>query len=140
MGFHQIEVEEESRNLMTFITLWGCYQHCRTPMEHRSAINAYTKRFDDAVTDFLCKHKCVDDTLLYDSSTEGAFWHKYDFQELCAKKGITPKPEEFRFCSQELEFVGFRCGWEEYKPKVGSLAAIRDFAMLVHSTITHVRS
>ena len=139
-GFHQVELEEESRHLTTFITPWGRYQYCRTPMGHCSATDAYTKRFDDAVADFPRKHKCVDDTLLYDSSIEGAFWHTYNFLELCAKKGITLKPEKFKFCCREVEFVGFHLGWEEYRPTEDRLTAIRDFAMPAQPTITDVRS
>ena len=139
-GFRQVELEEESRHLTTFITPWGRYQYCRTPMGHCSATDAYTKRVDDAVADFPRKHKCVDDTLHYDSSIEAAFWHTYDFLELCAKKGIALKPEKFRFCRREVEFVGFYLGWEEYKPTEDRLAAIRDFVMPAQPTITDVRS
>ena len=115
-GFHQVELDEESRHLTTFITPWGRYQYCRTPMGHCSATDAYTKRFDDAISDFPRKHKCVDDTLLYDASIEQAFWHTYDFLERCARRGITLKPEKFVFCRREVEFVGFHLGWEAYKP------------------------
>ncbi|KAK4313454.1 hypothetical protein Pmani_015211 [Petrolisthes manimaculis] len=139
-GFHQVELDEDSRHLTTFITPWGRYQYCRTPMGHCSATDAYTKRFDDAVTDFPCKHKCVDDTLLYDSSVEGAFWHTYEFLELCAKKGITLKPEKFSFCKREVEFVGFHLGWEEYRPTEDRLAAIRNFTVPAQPTITDIRS
>ena len=109
-------------------------------MGHCSATDAYTKRFDDAVADFPRKHKCVDDTLLYDSSIEGAFWHTYDFLELCAKKGFTFKPKKFGFCRHKVEFVGFHLGWEEYKPTDDRLAAIQDFTMPAQPTITDVRS
>lgn len=139
-GFHQVDLDEDSRHLTTFITPWGRYQYCRTPMGHCSATDAYTKRFDDAMADFPRKHKCVDDTLLYDSSIEGAFWHTYDFLELCAKKGITLKPEKFMFCQREVEFVGFHLGWEEYRPTEDRLAAIRNFSMPAQPTITDVRS
>ncbi|KAK3883907.1 hypothetical protein Pcinc_011809 [Petrolisthes cinctipes] len=108
-------------------------------MGHCSAMDAYTKRFDDAVTDFPRKQKCVDDTLLYDSSVEGAFWHTYDFLELCAKKGITLKPEKFRFCKREVEFGDFHFGWEEYRPE-DRLVAIRNFTVPSQPTITDIRS
>ena len=92
------------------------------------------------MTDFPHKHKCVDDTLLYDCSIEGAFWHIYDFLELCAKKDIILKPEKFRFCCREMEFVSFHLGWEEYRPTEDRLTAVRDFTMPAQPTITDVRS
>lgn len=48
-GFHQIDLNEPSRHLTTFLTQWGRYQYCRTLMEHCSASKAYSKRFDDNI-------------------------------------------------------------------------------------------
>ena len=139
-GFHQVELDEESRHLTTFITPWGRYQYCRTPMGLCSATDAYTKRFDDALSDFPCKHKCVDDTLLHDSSIEKSFWYTYDFLELCVRRGITLKPEKFMFCRREVEFVGFHIGWEAYKPTEDRLSAIRNFTLPTQPNITDIRS
>jgi len=135
-----VELDEDSRPLTTFITPWGRYQYCRTPMGHCSAGDAYTKRFDDAIQDLPRKHKCVDDTLLYDTSVEEAFWHTYDFLEVCAKARVTLKPEKFRFCRREVEFVGYHLGWDTYKPAEERLTAIRDFRMPAQPSITDVRS
>ncbi|XP_076050210.1 uncharacterized protein LOC143030874 [Oratosquilla oratoria] len=86
------------------------------------------------------KFKCVDDTLLYDASVEDAFWHTYDFLETCAMKGVTLKPEKFRFCRRQVDFVGFHVGWDAYKPTEERLAAIRNFDMPVEPSITDIRS
>ena len=139
-GFHQVELDEESRKLTTFITPWGRFQYRRTPMGHCSASDAYTRRFDDAIQDIPRKYKCVDDTLLHDSSVEEAFWHTYDFLARCAEKGITLKPEKFKFCRREVDFVGFHLGWDSYKPTAESLAAIRHFPMPAKPTISDIRS
>ncbi|KAG0711505.1 Retrovirus-related Pol polyprotein from transposon gypsy [Chionoecetes opilio] len=109
-------------------------------MGHCSASDAYTKRFDDSVQDILRKYKCVDNTLLYDTCVEDAFWHTYEFLDTCARAGITLKPEKFRFCRREAEFVGFHLGWEHYQPTSERLAAIREFAMPDRPTITDIRS
>ena len=139
-GFHQVELDQESRRLTTFITPWGRFQYRRTPMGHCSASDAYTRRFDDAIQDVPRKYKCVDDTLLHDSSVEEAFWHTYDFLVTCAEKGITLKPEKFQFCRREVDFVGFHLGWDSYKPTEDSLAAIRRFPMPEKPTISDIRS
>ncbi len=139
-GFHQVELEEESRKLTTFITPWGRYRYRRTPMGHCAAPDAYTKRFDDALVDIQRKFKCIDDTLLHDESVEGAFWHAYELLEACARQGITLKPEKFRFGRREVEFVGFHVGWESYKPTDERLAAVRDFSMPAKPTLTDIRS
>ena len=109
-------------------------------MGHCAAGDAYTKRFDDAIQDISRKFKCFDAALLYDSSVERAFWHTYDFLETCAKKGVTLKPEKFKFCRREVEFVGFHLGWDEYKPTDERLSAIKNFPMPQSPTITDIRS
>lgn len=79
--FHQVELNEESSRLTLVITPWCHYQYC-------SASDVYTKRFDDTVVGIPRKHKCVDDTLLYNSSVEEAFWHIYEFLEMCTSRGV----------------------------------------------------
>lgn len=139
-GFHQVELDEESRRLTTFITPWGRYRYRRTPMGHCSASDAYTRRFDEAIKDIPRKFKCVDDTLLYSTSVEEAFWHAYTFLETCARGGITLKPEKFSFCKREVDFVGFRVDWETYQPTTERLSAIKEFAMPDQPAIKDIRS
>jgi len=96
-GFHQVELEEASRKLTTFITPWDRYRYHRTPMGLCAAPDAYTRRYDEAIAGIQRKLKCVDDTLICDHNVEDAFWHAYQFLEKCAMKGITQKPERFKF-------------------------------------------
>lgn len=49
-GYHQIPLNEESRKLTAFITPWGRFKYCRTPMRHCAAQDAFTKRFDDIIS------------------------------------------------------------------------------------------
>lgn len=139
-GYHQVELDKESCSLTTFITPWGRFRYCRTPMGHCSAGDTYTKRFDDAIQGTARKHKCVDDTLLYDSSIEAAFCYAYGFLSTCKAKGITLKPEKFQFARREVDFVGFHLGWDEYKTTDERLAAIRNYSMPGKPSITDIKS
>ena len=139
-GFHQVPLAKESRPLTTFITQWGRYRYLRTPMGHSSASDAYTKRYDDAVMDIPRKFKCVDDVLLYDTGIEQAFWHCWEYLETCARAQITLSPEKFSFCKREVDFVGYRLGWESYQPSPEKLASIASFPMPDEPTITDIRS
>lgn len=109
-------------------------------MGHSAAGDAYTKRFDDAIADLPRKYKCVDDTLLYDTNVEEAFWHTYNFLEVFAKAGVTLKPEKFQFCRREAAFAGYHLGWDTYEPTAERLAAVKDFTMPAQPSITVVRS
>ena len=74
-GFHQGELDEESSRVTTFITKWGKYRYLRTTMGYCSSSDAFMRPFDDTIMDIPRKIKCFDDVLLYDDSTESAFWH-----------------------------------------------------------------
>ncbi|XP_068219192.1 uncharacterized protein [Palaemon carinicauda] len=139
-GFHQVELDEESRHLTTFISPWGRYQYCRTPMGHVSASDAYSKRFDDVIADIPRKSKCVDDVLLYDDTVEGAFYHTISFLQVGEENGVTLNPEKFQFCQREVDFVGYELGWDNFKPGEEKLSAIKNFPMPNQPTITDIRS
>ena len=72
-GYHAVSLDEESRELTTFITEFGRYRYVRAPQGHLAAGDAYTRRFDSIVRDIPRKAKCVDDTLLWDDDIEQAF-------------------------------------------------------------------
>lgn len=52
-GFHQVELDKDSSRLTIFIS------------------------FDEAIVGMKCKHKRMENTLLYDGSVGQAFWHTY---------------------------------------------------------------
>lgn len=117
-GYHQVEFHEDSRKLTTFITPWGRFRYCRTPMGHCSTGDANTRRFNDSFQGVVSQYKCVDDTLLYDSSIEEAFWHTYDFLATFAAKGIKLIPEKFQFAQREVDFVGYCLGGSSTSPRM----------------------
>lgn len=46
--------------------------------------------------------KIMDDTLMYNSSIEGAFYHTLDALFHCAKNGIVLNRDKFQFCQYVL--------------------------------------
>lgn len=85
-------------------------------------------------------YKCVDDKLLYNSNIEKVFWYVYDILATCAAKDITLKPENFQFARREIYLVGFRLGWDAYKPTEEHLAAIKNFPMPDNLSISDIRA
>ena len=109
-------------------------------MGHCAAQDAFTKRFDDVIGNIQRKLKCVDDTLLYDTSVAGAFWHCYDLLETCAKGGVTLRPDKFRFARRNVEFAGYHLDWEQYQPGEELVRSITEFQMPPQPSITDIRS
>lgn len=48
-GYHHIPFDDENCKLTTFITSWGWFCYCITPMGHCAAKDAFTKCLDDSI-------------------------------------------------------------------------------------------
>lgn len=100
--------------MTTFISPWGQFRYCKTPMGHCAAQDTFTKRFDDIITEVPRKLKCVNDALLHENSV--AFWHTYNFLNNYMENGVISRPDKFHFCRRSVTFAGYLLGWEEYQP------------------------
>ncbi|MEL6803414.1 MAG: reverse transcriptase domain-containing protein, partial [Bacteroidota bacterium] len=136
-GYQAIELDEASRALTTFITPWGPYHFLRVPAGLVDSGDKYTSRYDSVIQHIPRKVKCVDDTLLYDSSISDAFFHTFDYLYKCAAHGIVFNSNKFQFCQKEITFAGFRITSSGIKPSTATLQAIRDFP--TPKSITDVR-
>ena len=140
-GYHQVLLDDDSVKLTTFITdLGGRYQSLRAPQGFKGSGDAFNRRYDDIIVDVPRKGKVVDDTVIWDSDIVEAFYHTFDFLVLCAKNGVTLKPEKFKFARKEVDFCGFTIAWESFRPSDDSMSAIRNFPMPSEPTITDIRS
>ena len=86
--YHSIPLDKESHPLTTFIIEWGKFRYLRMPQGYLASGDTYTRKYDEIIKDIPCKVKIVNDTLLYDSSIERAFYHIFDFPLQCVKNGI----------------------------------------------------
>ena len=89
--------------------------------------NAYTRRADDITKDVTHQCKVVDDTLLFDDSISGNFFHTFDYLQLCGDNDITFNEEKFQFCKMEVEFAGFKVTADGVKPSDQILKDIAEF-------------
>ncbi len=126
-GYQAIELDAESQPLTTFITDWGPYHFRRVPAGLIDSGDKYTSRYDTVIQHIPRKLKCVDDTLLYDTSISDSFFHTFDYLRTCATHGIVLNPSKFKFCRKDITFAGFRITPTGLKPSDSTLKAIRDF-------------
>ena len=82
--------------------------------------------------------KIVDDTLLYDPSIEGSFYHTFDFWSHCAKNGIVLNRDKFQFCQETVLFGGLQITPSGVTPSESMLEAILNF--LIPKTLTDAKS
>ena len=139
-GYHQVPLDEASSKLTTILTEFGRFQYLRAPQGHLASGDAYTRRYDDIISDVPRKHKIVDDVLLYDKGIEEAFYHVFDYLYLCGENGITIHPGKFKFAQSQVDFVGYNIGCDDYKPSDDMLSAIRNFPMPDNPSLADIRS
>ena len=121
-----------------FITERGRYRYLRAPQGFHAAGDRYTRRIDDITIDVPRKAKCVDDTLLWASTIEAAFWHTVDYLDLCSANGIVFNPDKFHLAADEVDFAGFTVTSTGIHSSTQMLKAIADFP--TPKDITGVRS
>ena len=126
-GFHSVELDPASQPLTTFITEWGRFMYLRMPQGFFAAGDAYTRRYDEIIERVERKVKIVDDTLLYDSSIEQAFYHVWDYLTICANNGVVVNAKKFRFCQDTVDFAGLTITPTGVTPSVKTLSSICDF-------------
>lgn len=107
-GYHSVPIREEDRHLMTFITPIGRFRYLRAPQGFLSSGDGYNRRFDEIITDFQRKQRCVDDTIFQDQGLLEHWWRTLHFLEIVGKAGIILNPEKFQFAQKTVDFAGFR--------------------------------
>jgi hypothetical protein len=68
-GYHQVELDEESRALTTFMTPFGRYRYLRLPFGLNSAGEEFTLRYGRAVDDSVQGCRITEDTVLLGQTT-----------------------------------------------------------------------
>ena len=137
-GYHSIPLHEQDRHYTTFITPKGRFRYCVAPQGYISSGDAYTRRYDELVSEIPNKVKCVDDALLYSHSLEQAFWNTLDWLNICGQNGIILNPTKFHFAKPTVEFAGFEISPNTVKPCARMFEAIQSFP--TPKNITDVRS
>ena len=137
-GFHMIPLHEDSRKYTTFLTEWGMYRYKRMPMGDHVSMDAYNYRFDKVTEGVPNKKRCVDDSLLFTTSLEKAFFQAANYLSLMGTHGIIQCPEKFQFASKTVAWAGFTIGPDSVKPLPKHTEAIRTYP--TPTNITDLRS
>ena len=137
-GYHSISLEPEDKHLTTFITPWGRFRYRVCPQGYIASGDAYTRRFDEIISNIDNKTKVIDDTILWAPSNEECFHRTTQFLDICGKNGIILNPQKFSFAKDTVQFAGFEIGPNSVRPCPQVMEAIKQFP--TPKTITDVRS
>ena len=85
------------------------------------------------------KIRCIDDSLLWDDTIAGTFWHTFGYlMKTGADGGIIFNADKFQFALEVVEFAGFEVTLDGYRPLKKMLEAVKNFP--TPKNITDVRS
>ena len=137
-GFHSVPIRSQDRHYTTFITPWGRYRYRVAPQGFLASGDAYSRRFDEIITDVERKTKCVDDTLMWDNGLAEHWWRMIDFLSLLGNNGVILNKDKFQFAKQTVDFAGFQISEHSVKPAQRFVDAVLQFP--TPTKLTDVRS
>ncbi|CAB0011535.1 unnamed protein product [Nesidiocoris tenuis] len=140
-GYFQMELDEQSQKLTTFLTPWGRYQFLQAPMGLIRSGDEFCRRGDEALSGITYIdniQKVVDDILVYDKNFENHYIRIRQILERCRTSSITLNKDKFIFAQSELPYVGYTVGKDGIKADPKKIEAILKFR--APKNLTELRS
>ena len=96
-GFHQIELEEDSRAITTFITHRGLYRYPRLMFEVTSVPEKYQKIISDVLVGCSRVANIEDDLVIYGTDLEEHDWNLRKVLTRLEEQGLTVNGDKCQF-------------------------------------------
>ena len=125
-GYHQIELDDESSELTTFLLPYGRFKYRRAPMGLCSSSDEFCRRSDEAIKGMQGVQKIVDDILIHACSMETLFQRIRDVLQRCRKHGITISKKKMQI-GQQVKFAGYLVSQHGVQPDPEKIKAISEF-------------
>lgn len=138
-AFHHIEIDEESRELTTFMSDMGMLRYTRLAFGVSCAPELFQREMERILHDF--KEFCIvflDDILVFADSEEVLLQRQRLIEETLQKNNLTINEGKTIRNSQEIEFLGFSIKDGAILPTISKTEAIEKFQ--IPKTIKDLRS
>ena len=129
LGYHQVPLDEASKDLMTFITVYGKYRFERAPFGMCSIAEVFNRKMEEHLGTYRHgnERRATDDCLLFDRSLEAHVEHIRDFLTRCKEANITIAPDKFEFGKRKVTFAGYEVSQADYRPAHDLVGPLRNF-------------
>ena len=136
-GYWQIDLDEGSRDLTTFITPYGRFRYCRAPIGLSSSSDEFCRRTDEAINGVGNVMKIVDDMISWAPDLDSLEPIIERILTSCEAAGIQLSPDKM-VIGEEVSFAGLIISSQGIKPDPKKLKAISEFPS--PTNITELRS
>jgi hypothetical protein len=126
-GYHQVELDPESRKLTTFHTPFGRYRYVRLAMGLSSAGDVFTTRYGDAVNYTIEGRRCTEDTLLHGHTSDELARKTREFIAAFSEAGITLNVKKIIYDKPEVVFGGYLINENGYAINPALSTALSEF-------------
>lgn len=124
-GYHQLELEENSRNITTFAVHCGTYRYKRLMFGTSSTPEVYQKTIRNVIKN--CEGMNIADDILVRANIESKLEQRMKgFIETLQSHGLAINKEKSIFKSQEVTFMGHKLSPREIRPTEAKTAAIKE--------------
>ena len=138
MGYFQLELDEESSELTTFLTPYGKFKYNRSPMGCNASQDWWNKVSDQVVIDHQdFSAKIVDDILVWAEDYDELYERMRKILLKCQELGLTISEKKMQV-GEEVKFAGFMVTSAGIKPDPEKTKCLREFP--TPTDVTSLRS
>ena len=125
-GYFQIELDEDSREITTFIHKLGIFEYLRAPMGLNASGDEFCRRSDEATAGLPNVIKLIDDILVWGETLEELFECTENVLRACNERNITLSRKKLHI-GKCTTFAGFQVSCRGKTPTEDRLQAIKAF-------------
>uniref|UniRef100_A0A0L8HIR9 Reverse transcriptase RNase H-like domain-containing protein n=1 Tax=Octopus bimaculoides TaxID=37653 RepID=A0A0L8HIR9_OCTBM len=113
------------------------FHYCVTPQGYVTSGDSNSQQFDEIVSSIPQKMKCINDTLMWSNTIDGAFFQAIQWLNICGSNSIILNPTKFDFAQTTIKFAGFEITPTTVRPCAQYIEAICDFPTPKNITDIH---
>src|SRR5436189_3403049 len=135
-GYWQVEVVEEDKEKIAFITKYGLFEYNVMPFGLCNAPATFQRLMNTALEDILWKFVMdyIDDISVYSKTWEEHLQHLEEVFKRLRKAKLKINPDKCHFGAQEIQFLEHVIGIDGIKPDPAKVEKVKNFPQLGNTT------
>ena len=125
-GYHQIELDDESRDITTFVTHKGLYRYKRLMFGISAAPEKYQQVIAQVFNDCDGVQNISDDIVVYGRDKQEHDQRLKRVMERLKEVGLTLNPDKCEFAMQKITFMGHVLSHRGIEPTEGRIRAMKN--------------